>query len=76
MKCTDAIRDIRLTALILVLSLVSAATAGCPAATNRVYRIEPATGLKEVNDLVLAPGDTVLFRRGGVWRGQLRPRSG
>ncbi len=32
--------------------------------------------LDRVNHAELAPGDRVLFRRGGVWRGQLRPRSG
>ena len=44
--------------------------------SNRVFRIEPSMELYEVNDLDLRPGDTVLFRRGGVWRGQLQPRSG
>ena len=43
---------------------------------ERVYRIGPETSLDEVNALELAPGSTVLFRRGGVWRGQLRVRSG
>ena len=46
------------------------------APTDRVYRIGPETSLDEVNALDLAPGATVLFRRGGVWRGQLRVRSG
>lgn len=32
--------------------------------------------LDRVNRAELAPGDRVLFRRGGVWRGQLRPHSG
>ncbi|MCX7817929.1 MAG: hypothetical protein N2652_01760 [Kiritimatiellae bacterium] len=32
--------------------------------------------LARVNRAALAPGDHVLFRRGGEWRGQLRPRSG
>ena len=32
--------------------------------------------LRKVNIAPLRPGDTVLFRRGGVWRGQLLPRSG
>ena len=46
------------------------------APTDRVYRIGPETSLDEVNALDIAPGATVLFRRGGVWRGQLRVRSG
>jgi hypothetical protein len=32
--------------------------------------------LGQVNQAPLQPGDTVLFRRGGCWRGSLRPRSG
>ena len=32
--------------------------------------------LEQVNRAELRAGDTVRFRRGGVWRGQLRPRSG
>jgi hypothetical protein len=32
--------------------------------------------LEKVNDADLRPGDDVLFRRGGVWRGQLVPKSG
>ena len=51
-----------------------AAYARAPA--ERVYRIGPETSFDEVNALELAPGSTVLFRRGGVWRGQLRVRSG
>ncbi len=46
------------------------------APSDRVYRIDEATSLDEVNALDLAPGSTVLFKRGGVWRGQLRVRSG
>ena len=41
--------------------------------------LTPATAwqsLDKVNHAVLQPGDRVLFRRGGVWRGQLRPQSG
>ena len=33
-------------------------------------------GLDQVNTADLRPGDTVLFRRGDAWRGQLQPRSG
>ena len=32
--------------------------------------------LAQVNSAPLQPGDTVLFRRGSVWRGSLRPHSG
>ena len=44
--------------------------------SGEVIRIDEATSLDEVNAMDLAPGATVLFRRGGVWRGQLRARSG
>ena len=43
---------------------------------DSVFRIGPETTLAEVNALDLAPGSTVLFKRGCVWRGQLRVRSG
>ena len=33
-------------------------------------------GLDQVNAADLQPGDTVLFRRGDTWRGQLRPKNG
>ena len=46
------------------------------APTNEVFRIGKSVSLEEVNALELAPGATVLFERGGVWRGQLRARSG
>ncbi|MBR1588654.1 MAG: right-handed parallel beta-helix repeat-containing protein, partial [Kiritimatiellae bacterium] len=39
----------------------------------------PATAwrtLDRVNRATIAPGDRVLFRRGGLWRGTLRPASG
>ena len=32
--------------------------------------------LERVNGAAIAPGDSVLFRRGGLWRGTLRPASG
>ena len=32
--------------------------------------------LEKVNQAVLFPGDQVLFKRGGLWRGQLVPHSG
>ncbi|MBR1837567.1 MAG: right-handed parallel beta-helix repeat-containing protein [Kiritimatiellae bacterium] len=43
---------------------------------DAVFRIGPETSLDEVNALDLAPGATVLFRRGCKWRGQLRAASG
>ncbi len=46
------------------------------APTDEVFRIGKSMSLDEVNALELAPGATVLFERGGVWRGQLRARSG
>ena len=45
-------------------------------ARHEVIRIDESTSLAELNEMDLAPGTTVLFRRGGVWRGQLRARSG
>ena len=39
----------------------------------------PATAwktLERVNNAKIAPGDKVLFKRGGLWRGTLRPASG
>lgn len=44
--------------------------------TDAVIVVRPEMGLDEVNSLALAPGATVLFERGGVWRGQLLARSG
>ena len=45
-------------------------------ACDDVILIEPWISLDEVNEMVPRPGAKVLFRRGGVWRGQLQPRSG
>lgn len=53
-------------------------------ADGRVFYVESSGGastnvwrsLAEVNAAALAPGDKVLFQRGGVWRGTLVPRSG
>ena len=53
-----------------------AAAAYRRAPTDKVFRIEPGMSLDEVNALDIAPGATVLFRRGGIWRGHLRVRSG
>ncbi len=36
----------------------------------------PWRSLERVNAAELLPGDRVLFRRGGLWRGQLVPKSG
>ncbi len=41
-----------------------------------VLRVEPGMTLDEVNEKIVPPGARILFRRGGVWRGQLLPRSG
>ena len=43
---------------------------------GRVWHIDETMTLDAVNELDVRPGDRVLFRRGGVWRGQLQPRSG
>lgn len=48
---------------------------GCDSADGTSPERAWAT-LDRVNRAQLAPGDRVLFRRGGLWRGQLRPRSG
>ena len=45
-------------------------------ATSEIIRIDESTSLDELNAMDLAPGATVLFRRGGTWRGQIRARSG
>lgn len=39
-------------------------------------RVDESKTLEEVNAMVVPPGSKVLFKRGGVWRGQLQPRSG
>ena len=44
--------------------------------TDEVFRIGKSVPLAEVNAQEFAPGATILFERGGVWRGQLRVRSG
>lgn len=72
-----------------VLSLASAI--GVRGAVAGVYHVDATVGddandgaspvsawrtLDRVNTAELSPGDRVLFRRGGVWRGQLVPCSG
>ena len=37
---------------------------------------QPLKSLSAVNAFALLPGDSVLFIRGGIWRGQLIPKSG
>ena len=32
--------------------------------------------LANVNTFTFSPGDSILFKRGGIWRGQLTPKSG
>ncbi len=74
--------------LILTASLILIAAAAC--AEGATYYVS-ATGkdsndglsprsawqtLDRVNSAALKPGDSVLFRRGDVWHGQLRPVSG
>jgi len=36
----------------------------------------PWRSLAKVNSASIQPGESVLFRRGGLWRGQLKPKSG
>ncbi|MBO7653730.1 MAG: hypothetical protein J6U40_02310, partial [Kiritimatiellae bacterium] len=36
----------------------------------------PWQSLRKVNRATLQPGDRIRFKRGGLWRGQLHPRSG
>ena len=43
---------------------------------SRTHLIDETMTLDDVNDIDLLPGDRVLFRRGGIWRGQLQARSG
>ena len=45
-------------------------------ASGKVWNVTRAMSLDEVNTLEVMPGDKVLFECGGVWRGQLLPRSG
>ena len=57
-------------------ALVGACLGLLLSADARTWHIEPETMLDEVNGWDVRPGDKVLFRRGGVWRGTLKPRSG
>lgn len=43
---------------------------------SKTYRVNPGMTLAAVADLPLAPGDEVLFQRGGVWRGTLPLKGG
>ncbi len=73
------------------LGMIGLVTAGLPARAGQSYYVDsnngrdaadgatPATAwrsLEKVNAAELKPGDCVLFRRGGVWRGTLKPHSG
>lgn len=49
---------------------------GVLSASAKDWKVEPETALEEVNTWDVKPGDRVLFRRGGVWRGTLRVKSG
>ena len=42
----------------------------------KTWKVEPGVPLAEVNAWAVEPGDEVLFRRGGMWNGTLRARSG
>jgi hypothetical protein len=76
---------------IVCLGMVGLVTAGEPSRAGQSYYVDsnngrdaadgatPATAwrsLEKVNAAQLKPGDSVLFRRGGVWRGTLKPASG
>lgn len=50
-------------------------SAALPAAA-KTWKVEPGVPLAEVNAWKVEPGDEVLFRRGGVWNGTLKARSG
>jgi len=73
---------------LIVLVLLMCAPLHCFAATYYVDSIngddsqDGSTSIKawktmgNVNDAPIKPGDSILFKRGGVWRGQLKPRGG
>lgn len=58
--------------------LLSLAVIFCmmPLFGGAVVRVDENVSLEELNTREFAPGTHVLFKRGGVWRGQLIPRSG
>ena len=56
--------------------LLALACAGALAAAETEIRVDETTTLAALNAREIAPGTKVLFKRGGVWRGQLRSRSG
>ncbi len=75
----------------LVLGFFAALALASPAARAATYYVDASGGndagngaspasawktLAKVNSAVLQPGDSVLFKRGETWRGQLVPRSG
>ena len=75
----------------LALGTSPAMTAPAPRTQAAIFHIDSMTGddkadgqspgtawrsLDRLNREPLTPGDRALFRRGGLWRGSLRPRSG
>lgn len=43
-------------------------------ANNGIQKNKPFKSINKVNQLTLKPGDSVLFRRGGQWTGNLTPK--
>lgn len=77
--------------VIVCLGVIGFVTAGEPARAGQSYYVDSDRGsdaadgataatawrsLEKVNAAELAPGDSVLFRRGRIWRGTLKPASG
>ena len=88
-SCDGRVRCLALLALAGVCAVVSSGLAAD--AAGRTFYVDAETGqdgydgqspsrawksLERVNAAELNPGDTVRFRRGGVWRGSLVPVSG
>ena len=61
------------TVRIVFAAVAASAAAEVFAAT---YRIDEIWSLDRVNALAPEPGSRILFKRGGVWLGQLKPWSG
>ena len=77
--------------LVLDVSRVASFAESLPADSPKVFYLDSVAGndandgcsqatawrlLDKVNSSAVPPGSIVLFRRGGVWRGQIIPRSG
>ncbi len=83
-RCQSEVGRLILSALILSLALFCRPTMAetyhvSKAGSDKNDGRTPETAwctLERVNSVALAPGDSVLFRRGDAWRGQLRPCSG